>query len=333
MPANSSARPANSSPMPDQVLIYEPDSAAEAQAYRDQLARALPGLTVIATAERAQALAAAGASTVLVAKAQHVGADLVAAAPRLGWIQALTTGTDPLRALALPSSLVVTSGRGIHGPQMGELALLLMMALYRDFPKMLANQRAARWQRWSQRLLDGRTVVMVGVGVISEAIAARCRPFGLKVIGITQRTEAAGFDELYPRSKLREVAARADFLLVVVPYAPDTHHLVDAGVLAAMRPEAYLINIARGNVVDEAALTQALRAGRIAGAGLDVFAEEPLPAANPLWSLPNVIVTPHIGGMSDVYTDQVMPLLLHNLRAWLAGDPGSMHNRVALQHA
>jgi len=317
--------------MSDCVLIYEPDSAVHAQALREGVARGLPQLPVVGTSNYAAAIGAAHAATVLVAKAQDLSAELLAAAPRLGWIQALTTGTDPLRSLTLPPGLVVTSGRGIHGPQMGELALLLMMSLSRDFPRMLDNQRAAKWQRWSQKLLLGKTVVMVGVGTISEAIAERCRPFGLKLIGITQRTEAAGFDELQPRARLRECAARADFLVVVVPYAPDTHHLVDAAVIGAMRPDAYLINIARGNVVDEAALTQALREGRLAGAGLDVFAQEPLPPSSPLWQLPNVIVTPHIGGMSDVYAEQILPLLLHNLRAWLGGDPAAMHNRVALR--
>jgi D-2-hydroxyacid dehydrogenase (NADP+) len=315
--------------MRDHVLIYEPDTVADVNAYREGLGCALPHLPVVATSDLAEALVAVNHATVLVAKAQDISVELIAAAPRLGWIQALTTGTDRLRALGVPPSVLVTSGRGIHGPQMGELALLLMMSLYRDFPRMLANQREARWQRWSQRLLLDKTAVIVGVGTISEAIAARCRPFGLKLIGITQRTEVAGFDELAPRARLREMAARADVLVVVVPYSPDTHHLVDAAVLAAMRPDAYLINIARGSVVDEVALTQALQQGRIAGAGLDVFAQEPLGATSPLWNLPNVIVTPHIGGMSDVYAQQILPLLLHNLRAWMADDHASMHNRVA----
>lgn len=316
--------------MSNSILIYEPDSAADAATYAAGLARALPDVPVYATSDRAAALARAPQATVLVAKAQDALPPLVAAMPQLGWIQALTTGVDPLHALKLPKSVAVTSARGIHGPQMAELALLLMMSLYRDVPRMLANQRTATWQRWGQRLLLGKTVVIVGVGSISEALAARCRPFGLRVVGISSRRHAEGFDELHPRERLREIAARADFLVLVLPYTPETHHLIDASVLAAMAPGAYLINLARGNVVDEAALTEALVARRIAGAALDVFATEPLPAASPLWRLDNVIVTPHIGGMSDVYAEQVLPLLIHNARAYCAGDRAAMRNPVEL---
>ncbi len=316
--------------MPDLTLIYEPDSAAHARTYCEGLARALPGREILATSTLAEALARAPEATVLIAKAQDVSAELVGAMPRLGWIQALTTGIDPLLALGLPPSVIVTSGRGIHGPQMAELTLLLMMALSRDFPRMLANQREAKWERWGQRLLAGKTAVLVGVGAISEALAARCKPFGLAVIGVTSRSAVENFDELLPRQRLREAAARADFLVLLVPYSPETHHLIDASVLGAMKPTAYLINVARGNVVDETALIAALQARRIAGAGLDVFAAEPLPPQSPLWALDNVILTPHVGGMSEVYAEQILPLLVHNLRAYLAGDRAGMRNRVAL---
>ncbi len=312
------------------TLIYEPDSPGDARIYAAGLRQAFPGLPVIVTSDRAEALARAPEASVLVAKAQHVSAQLVESMPRLEWVQALTTGTDPLLGLRLPRSVVVTSARGIHGPQMAELALLLMMALSRDFPRMLANQREATWERWGQPLLVGKTVVIVGVGAIGEALAARCRPFGLRIVGITARTSVEGFDELHPHSQLREVARRADFLVLVVPYSPTTHHLIDAAVLAAMKDDAYLINVARGNVVDEAALIEVLRARRIAGAGLDVFATEPLPATSPLWKLDNVIVTPHIGGMSDIYAEQVLPVLVRNYRAYSAGDLAGMLNRVEL---
>jgi D-2-hydroxyacid dehydrogenase (NADP+) len=243
----------------------------------------------------------------------------------------LTTGIDPLLSLRLPSSIIVTSARGIHGPQMAELSILLMMALSRNFPRMLANQREARWERWGQRLLAGKTVVIVGVGAISEALAARCKPFGLKVVGITNRSAVEHFDELHPRQRLHEAVGSADFLVLLVPYSRETHHLIDASVLAAMKPTAYLINVARGSVMDEAALIDALKMHRIAGAGLDVFAHEPLPPTSPFWALDNVIVTPHVGGMSTVYAEQVLPLLVHNLRAYFAGDRAAMLNRVKIK--
>jgi D-2-hydroxyacid dehydrogenase (NADP+) len=314
--------------MSDLILVYEPDSAADTRTYGEALAPAFPGHAIVATANRAEALARAPETTVLIAKAQDISAELLGTMPRLGWIQALTTGIDPLLALNLPSSIIVTSARGIHGPQMAELTLLLMMALSRNFPQMLANQREAKWERWGQRLLVGKTVVIVGVGAISEALAARCKPFGLKVIGITNRRVAEHFDELHPRQRLHEAASRADFLVLLVPYSPETHHLIDASVLAAMKPTAHLINVSRGSVVDEAALIAALQSRRIAGAGLDVFAQEPLPPGSPFWALDHVIVTPHVGGMSDVYAEQIVPLLVHNIRAYLAGNSAAMLNRV-----
>jgi phosphoglycerate dehydrogenase-like enzyme len=314
--------------MSDLVLVYEPGSAEHARVYGEALSRTFPGRRILATSKRAEALARAPEAAVFMAKAQDVSAEFIAAMPRLRWVQALTTGVDPLRALALPPSILVTSARGIHGPQMAELAILLMMALPRAFPRMLDNQRHARWERWGQPLLTGKTVVIVGVGNISEALAKRCRPLGLTIVGVSSRTAVPHFDELLPRSGLAKAAGRADFLVLLVPYSPGTHHLIDAGVLAAMKPSAYLLNLARGGVVDEAALTEALQQRRIAGAGLDVFSQEPLPPASPLWSLDNVIVTPHIGGMSDVYAEQLLPLLEHNLRAHFAADHAGLLNRV-----
>jgi D-2-hydroxyacid dehydrogenase (NADP+) len=315
----------------DLTLIYEPDSAADARTYREAIERALPGFSIIAASNRAGAMARAAETTILIAKAQDVSAELIAAMPKLGWIHALTTGIDPLLALELPASVIITSSRGIHGPQMAELAILLMMALSRDFPRVLANQREKRWERWGQRLLAGKTVVMVGVGAISEALAGRCKPLGLKVVGVTSRRSVDHFDELQPRRRLNETVSTADFLVLLVPYSPETHHMIDASVIAVMKPTAYLINMARGGVVDEGALIEALQTRRLAGAGLDVFAQEPLPYSSPLWSLDNVIITPHIGGMSDIYAEQILPLLVHNVRAYVAGDRAAMVNLIKLE--
>jgi D-2-hydroxyacid dehydrogenase (NADP+) len=311
------------------ILIYEPDSAADARTYAEAVARDFPGFDVRFTSDDMEACQLAPDAAVLIAKAQDVSAQLIAAAPKLDWIHALVSGTDHLNTLRLPASVTVTSARGMHGPQMAELAILLMLALSRDLPRMLVHQQQSKWQRWAQPLLLGKTAVIVGVGSISAVLATRCRAFGLRVVGVSSgRTEAAGFDEVRPRARLTELAARADFLVLLVPYTQETHHLVDASVLAAMKKSAFVINIARGSVIDEAALVEALRTGRIAGAGLDVFASEPPAHDNPLWRMKNVIMTPHIGGMSDVYALQALPVLLHNLRAYLAGDRAAMQNVV-----
>lgn len=255
---------------------------------------------------------------------------VIGVAGNVEWIQALTTGTDGITECPnLSKNVLVTSTRGIHGPQMSELTLLLMLALTRQFPRVLANQANKKWERWPQSILDGKTVAVLGVGAIAEHLAPLCKGFGLTVLGITQSPrEIAGFDRMFRREQLKEAVAEADYFVVIVPYSPETDRIVDREVLAAMKPTAFFINVARGGVVDEAALIEILRERRIAGAGLDVFDTEPLPADNPLWTMDNVIITPKVGGMTDVYVEQTAPVVRHNLRAYREGRLNDLINVV-----
>jgi phosphoglycerate dehydrogenase-like enzyme len=307
--------------MERKILILEAEHPPDLQVYQAAMAEALPPGRValhLAASEEA-ALHACADCTALVAKAHAVSRRLILAMPQLDWIQALTTGTDHLEKIGVPPDICITSMRGIHGPQMSELAMMLMLALARGLPRMLESQAASRWERRPQPILQGKTVLVVGIGAISEALAMRCIAFGMRVIGASGRAGAVeGFAEILPYERLGEAAAQADFMVVVTPYTAATHHIVNEAVIARMKPTAFLINIARGNVVDEAALLSALSAGRIAGAGLDVFSSEPLPADNPFWSMPNVIVTPHIGGMSDSYAHQAAATLAANVAAYCA---------------
>jgi D-2-hydroxyacid dehydrogenase (NADP+) len=295
------------------------------------IALACPQACVHAGGRAADVLNEAENASVLIGLAQTITPALVAATPRLQWIQALTTGVDPLLALGLPAEVIVTSARGIHGPQMSEMAFLHMLALARNLPRMVGNQQRQNWERWPQRLLLGKTVVLVGIGSISEEVARRCKVFGMRVIGISDaRATGDDFDDIRPRSDLVAAAAEADFLIALAAYTPQTRHLISGEVMDALRPHAFLINLARGPVVDEAALIAHLEARRFAGAGLDVFDTEPLPPDSPLWRLDNVLITPHLGGMSDSYGDQLLPLVVHNLRAFAAGQIDQMHNRIFL---
>lgn len=311
------------------VLIIEKEHPADLKAYLAALEQAFDPREVVAigAASEAEALDRCEECQVVVAKAHSLSADVVARMPKLRWVQSLTTGVDHLRTLPLSNGVLVTSTRGVHGPQMGELAVLLMLALTRQFPAMIRNQAQADWVRWPQPLLDGARLLIVGVGAIGEAIAARANAFGMRVTGASGgRTAAPGFGTIGSYAMLPDLAAEADFVVVVAPYRADTHHLIGAEVFGAMPDTAFLINIARGNVVDEQALVAALRGGAIAGAALDVFSHEPLPRDSPFWKMPNVIVTPHIGGMSDRYASQVMPILIGNLRHFQAGRTGAMIN-------
>lgn len=278
----------------------------------------------------ADALGQCADCDVLVAMAHEVTDELVGRMPRLRYICAMSAGTERVDSLKeLKPEVLITSGRGIHGPQMSELAFMSMISLSREFPRMLRNQERHIWERWPQKLLWGKTAVLVGIGPIAEELAARCAAFGIRVIGISDaRTEAPHFEYLVPRARLRDAAAEADFIIVLVPLSSQTHHMINDDVLGAMKKTGILINLARGPVVDEKALVKALQEGRIGGAALDVFELEPLPPDNPLWDMPNVIVTPRVGGMSDVYSEQILPLIVHNLRCFLDGRFAEMKNVV-----
>jgi phosphoglycerate dehydrogenase-like enzyme len=250
-------------------------------------------------------------------------------AQKLEWLQFLSSGTDAvLRLPSLGRDVVVTSSHGVHGPPVSEMAFLQMMALARDFKRIARNQAAERWIKSDQMLLNGKTVVILGVGLIAEQLAPRCKAFGMEVIGVSSAPrQVAGFDRIVPRDQFKSVAALADFLVLLVPFTAATHDIVDAGIFAVMKPTSFLINLARGEILDEDALLAALREKRIAGAGLDVFRTEPLPSGHPLWQMDNVIVTPHIGGNNDLYPDLVMPILAANLTCYVERRWADMVNR------
>jgi phosphoglycerate dehydrogenase-like enzyme len=289
------------------------------------------GLDLLASDDRQAAVRELATTEVLIGHHFHFDEAVLASAPRLRWIQSLTSGTDAILKLRnLPREVIVTNTRGMHGPQVSELVFLQMLALLRDFPRMQRNQTAARWERWPQPLLLGKTVVIVGVGAIAEALALRCKAFGMTVHGVSGRSgQLEHFDGLHDYDRLAYAASLADFLVLLVPLSPATEKLADAQVIAAMKPGAYLINVARGGVLDEDALLLALRERRLAGAALDVYRTTPLPAEHPLWREPRVVLTPHIGGMSDIYFEQAYPVVRDNLRRYLDGRPEALINVVA----
>jgi phosphoglycerate dehydrogenase-like enzyme len=215
----------------------------------------------------------------------------------------------------------------VHGAPVSEAALASMLALSRDLPGFVRAQDEHQWKRWPAKLLQGKTVGILGIGVIAEALAPKCKALGMTVVGITSSPrKVAGFDRVYPVGELLRLLAGVDHFVLLTPYSPATHQMIDAKVFAAMKPTAYLVNLARGGVVDEDALIEALRSKTIAGAALDVFNHEPLPPDNPLWTFPNVIITTHQGGFCDTYPDLAMPILEHNMRCFLNGDLKGMMN-------
>jgi phosphoglycerate dehydrogenase-like enzyme len=305
----------------------------EPEAYTSRLVGDFPEVkfTTFTSLECRPAMDLMGDADAIIAYGRAFDAQCLARAKKLRWFQCLITGTDHLAPVLAGSHVILTNARGIHGPQMAEMAILHMMALSRRVPLLVRNQAAHVWDRILPRVLDQRVVAILGVGAIAEHVAMVCKAFGMTTLGISRTPrKLQGFDAIYPREQLLAAAAQADFLLVLVPYTKENHNIIDAAVFDAMKPTACLINIARGGVVDETAMIQALREGRIAGAGLDVFEEAPLPPEHPLWDMDNVFITPFIGGRSDRYEESIMSIIKPNLAHFLAGREDQMLNRVML---
>jgi len=318
--------------MPTNVLIISPNP----EPYMEHLPRAFPDVrfTAVRSLEVTPALDLMAEADALFAYGRGFNRECLARARRLKWFQCLITGTDHLTPVLAGSRVLLTNARGIHGPQMSELAVLHMLALSRNVAQSVRNQDRHVWERYKPRVLDRRTAVIVGIGAISEHLAKVCKAFGMTTVGVTRTPRAvAGFDRIYRREKLLEAAAEADFLIVLLPYSADNDKAIDATVLRAMKPTAFLINIARGGVVDEEALLRALDERWIAGAGLDVFVESPLPPSSRFWERKDVFITPFVGGQSDQYEANVMGIIEPNLRAFLAGRHEDMINRVAFPEA
>jgi D-2-hydroxyacid dehydrogenase (NADP+) len=298
--------------------------------YRDRLASSFPELEISMVDHHSKVDPNIAEAEILITFGAHMDDRVLEKGVNLRWIQALGTGVDGITDRpGLRDGVLVTNLRGLHGKSVSESALAFMLALARNLPRSVRSQAAGRWDRFPVTLLNGATVGILGVGVIAEDLAPRCKALGMKVIGLTStKRQLPGFDEIRGKDELLQVVPELDYLVLLTPYTSQTDGMVNASVLAAMKPSAFLINVARGGIVDETALVEALRSGAIAGAALDVFAEEPLPAGHPLYTMENVIVTPHMAGFHTGYAAEALPIVEANIRHFLAGDLDHMINVV-----
>jgi phosphoglycerate dehydrogenase-like enzyme len=310
------------------ILLTLPKDVRDAYAAR--LGQKFPELTIDVVDHYSKAPPFMAAADVLITFGPMIKDEVLHNAPRLKWVQALGTGVDGvLDQPSLGKDVVITNIRGIHGEPVSEAAIMAMLALSRDLPRSIRCQDQRSWTRWPPKLLDRKTVGIFGIGLIAEALAPRCKALGMTVIGFSSsRRQVAGFDRMCLRGDLLAVAPELDFLVLLVPYGSDTWRLIGGSVFAAMKPTSYFVNLARGGIVDEDALRHALETGQIAGAALDVFQDEPLPADHPLWTTRNVIITPHLGGFCDVYAERALPAIEHNMACFLRGDFDAMVNVV-----
>jgi D-2-hydroxyacid dehydrogenase (NADP+) len=254
--------------------------------------------------------------------------DLLSAAQSLRWIQAPSAGVNFLQQLdeLVESDIVLTNTRGAHGPSIGEHTFALLFALTRHIPQSVHAQREHRWARadlyQTNREVRGLTMGIVGYGAIGRAVAQRAKGFEMDVLAVDPHPEPGAplVEETWGMERLPDVLERSDVVVVAAPLTSASYHLIDGAALARMKPDAYLIVVSRGGIVDEEALADALGAGRLAGAGLDVTEIEPLPAESRLWDVPNLIVTPHTAGDSSEKERRCVEILRENLLRFAAGE-------------
>lgn len=243
--------------------------------------------------------------------------------PNLRWVHTISAGVDHLLFPELrESDAILTNASGVFNVPIAETVMAYILAAVKRLPEFWARQRERRWEKLPLRELRGLTVGIVGLGDIGAEVARLSRAFGMRVLGLRRRPAPSDVaDEVMPPGRLHDLLARSDFVVIAVPLTSETRGMIGRAELAAMKPDAWLINISRGAIVDEEALIEALREGRIGGACLDVFAQEPLPPESPLWDLPNVIITPHNSWSSPHIEEREIDLFLENLRRYVAGQP------------
>ncbi|WP_248910543.1 D-2-hydroxyacid dehydrogenase [Halocatena marina] len=257
--------------------------------------------------------------------------DLLACAEELQWVQALSAGVNTYDVDAIAAAdAMLTTVSGIHAQPIAEQVLGYMFAFERGIHTGIRQQQRAVWERYTVGELADATLGIVGVGAIGQRIAELASAIGIQTLGIKRNPDTGGdcVDELFGPEGLYELLLRADYVVLACPLTDETRGLIGREELQTMNEWGVLINIARGDVVDEETLIHALQYGWIRGAALDVFSTEPLPADSPLWKLSNVIVTPHMAGLTPHYMERSAAIIAQNYRTFVAGDLDAMQNRI-----
>jgi len=289
----------------------------------DLIRQAAPDAELLVAASHAEAMALAPEADALFG---YLNADLFRAAPRLRWVQAPSAGVEVYLFPELRHShVILTNARGLAAAQMADHTLALLLALTRKIPAMLRDMGRRDWGSDDQIApeLAGQTLLIVGLGSVGRLVAQRASAFDMRILatGFEGSPSIMRVDALHPPDNLTHILPHADHVAICCPLTPATYHLFDAPMLRRMKQSAFLINVARGGIVDREALATALEAGELAGAGLDVTEPEPLPDGHRLLTLENVILTPHCGGRSAMIRRRMIDLVADNLRRFTAGEP------------
>jgi D-2-hydroxyacid dehydrogenase (NADP+) len=258
-----------------------------------------------------------------------LSAEELAAAKKLRWVQSPGAGVEWLWGVPaiVDTEIQVTNTRGAHAETIAEHAFFMLLSLTRQVRTQLEYQARKEWDAWkfrdTLRGIKGLTMGIVGFGNIGRAIAERAHAFGLELLAVDAHpgAPAHGVAEVWPLERFDEMCARSDILITAVPITPQTRGMIGATQIAAMKDRGYVLAMSRGGIIDEAALIAALGSGKLAGAGLDVQATEPMKADDPLWSSPNTIITPHVSGASELTTDLMWRFFFDNVGKFLKGEP------------
>lgn len=248
----------------------------------------------------------------------------------LKWVQVVFSGINhmPLEYFN-KRGIILTNARGVHRIQMSEYALGLLLMIVRRFPHYIKAKENRKWDPIKTDELYGKTIGFIGAGVVAREIARKLKPFDVRIIGVKNRVEPVEhFDQIYGVDQMDLILEQSDIVIVLVPLTDETYRMIGEDQFRKMKNTAWFINIARGPVVDQQAMIKALKEGWIAGAGLDVYDQEPLPADSPLWELDNVIMTPHIAGPSPHYMERFLDIFAENLQAFISGRTDQMVNVI-----
>jgi phosphoglycerate dehydrogenase-like enzyme len=246
------------------------------------------------------------------------------AGPSLRWHHAPNAGVNHiLTPKYLQRDLILTNGAGVHGIPIAEFVITYLLAYCKQLPSLYQLHNEHNWQRGLPNIeLFGKTLLIIGAGGIGQEIAVRAKAFGMRIFGSSRQSQPLpNFDKVVGANEWKELLPEAEFVVIAAPLTLETKGMIDMETLGLFRPDSYLINIARGAIVDESALTTALEKGWIAGAALDTVFTEPLPAESPLWTLPNVFITPHCSGNSPRVKERTLALFLDNLTRYRQGKP------------